>query len=116
MGGMTVFPTVQSSAVIEARGERAIKAEGGAWVVVAPPSYAPEIESFTTWYDQALNVAVRIFPSRLIRACASFTRDIYPILKRPVLIHWVVERANRYHGDAGNFLNEARLQQAGGQV
>jgi hypothetical protein len=25
------------------------------------------------------------------------------------LIHWVVERANRYHGGAGNFLNEARL-------
>jgi hypothetical protein len=68
--------------VIEARGERAINAEGGAWVVVAPPSYAPEIESFTTWYDQALNVAVRNFSPQLIKDVPSFTRDIYPILKR----------------------------------
>ena len=70
------------TAVIEARGERAMKAEGGAWVVVAPPSYAPEIESFTTWYDQALNVAVRNFSPQLIKDVPSFTRDIYPILKR----------------------------------
>jgi hypothetical protein len=89
--------------VIEIRGERSIKAEGGAWVVVAPPSYAPEIESFTTWYDQALNVAVRNFSPRLIKDVPSFTRDIYPLLKRPVLIHWVVERANRYHGMRATF-------------
>src|SRR3954452_2665149 len=97
------------TAVIEVRGERAINAEGGAWVLVAPPSYAPEIENVTTWYDQALNVTVRNFSPRLIKAVPSFTRDIYPILKRPVMIHWVVERVNRYHGDAGDFLNEARL-------
>ena len=97
------------TAVVEVEGEAAINAEGGAWVVVAPPSYAPEIENVTTWYDQALNVAVRNFSPRLIKDVPSFTRDIYPILKRAVLIHWVVEQRNRYHGDAGNFLNEARL-------
>ncbi len=97
------------NAAVEVRGERAVNAEGGAWVVIAPPSYAPEIENVTTWYDQALNVAVRNFSPRLIKDVPSFTRDIYPILKRAVMIHWVVERANRYHGGAGNFLSEARL-------
>jgi hypothetical protein len=97
------------SAVVEAEGESPISAEGGAWIVVAPPSYAPEIEGVTTWYDQALNVAVRNFSPRLIKDVPSFTRDIYPILKRVVLIHWVVEQRNRHHGDAGNFLNPERL-------
>ncbi|SEK55934.1 LodA/GoxA family CTQ-dependent oxidase [Nitrosovibrio tenuis] len=97
------------SAVIEIEGEAAVSAEGGAWVVVAPPSYAPGIENVTTWYDQALNVAVRNFSPRLIKKVPSFTQDIYPILKRAVLIHWVVEQKNRYHGSAGNFLSEARL-------
>ena len=97
------------SAVVEVEGEQPINAEGGAWVVVAPPSYAPGIESVTTWYDQALNVAARNFSPGLIKDVPSFTRDIYPILKRVVLILWVVEQRNRHHGDAGNFLNPERL-------
>ncbi|MDQ3186597.1 MAG: LodA/GoxA family CTQ-dependent oxidase [Pseudomonadota bacterium] len=97
------------SAVVEVEGEMPGSAEGGAWVVVAPPSYAPGIENVTTWYDQALNVAVRNFSPRLIKDVPSFTRDIYPILKRVVMIHWVAEQRNRHHGDAGNFLNPARL-------
>ena len=39
----------------------------------------------------------------------SFTRDIYPILKRTVLISWVVEQSNRHRGVSGNFLTPARL-------
>jgi len=60
--------------------------------VVAPPSYAPAIENVTTWYDQALNVAVRNFSPHLIKNVPSFTQDIYPILKRAVMIHWVAEQ------------------------
>ncbi|MDN5836644.1 MAG: LodA/GoxA family CTQ-dependent oxidase, partial [Nitrosospira sp.] len=97
------------SAVVEVEGETPGVAEGGAWVVVAPPSYAPGIENVTTWYDQALNVAARNFSPLLIKGAPSFTRDIYPILKRVVMIHWVAEQRNRHHGDAGNFLNSARL-------
>lgn len=97
------------TAVIEVEGQPPSKAEGGAWVVVAPPSYAPGIENVTTWYDQAVNVATRNFSPRHIKDVPSFTRDIYPILKRVVMIHWVVEQRNRHHGSAGNFLNPERL-------
>jgi hypothetical protein len=97
------------SAVVETNGDTPVTAEGGAWVVVAPPSYAPGIENVTTWYDQALNVAARNFSPHLIINVPSFTRDIYPILKRTVMLHWVVEQKNRHHGTTGNFLNVARL-------
>lgn len=96
-------------AVVEVEGEEPGKAEGGAWVVVAPPSYAPGIEHVTTWYDQALNVAVKNFFPHRIKDVPSFTRDIYPVLKRTVLLHWVVEQENRYHGAGGNFLDASRL-------
>src|SRR5688500_12659917 len=97
------------SAVVEVEGEAPVTAEEGAWILVAPPSYAPEIENVTTWYDQALNVASRNFAPRLIKDIPSFTRHIYPILKRVVMIHWVAEERNRHHGDAGNFLNPVLL-------
>jgi hypothetical protein len=97
------------NATVEVEGEAPITAEGGAWVVVAPPSYAPAIENVTTWYDQAVNVAVRNFSPRLIKNVPSFTHDIYPILKRAVMISSVVEQKNRYHGAGGNFLNPGRL-------
>lgn len=97
------------TAVVEVQGEASAEAEGGAWVLIAPPSYAPEIENVTTWYDQALNVASRNFAPRLMKDIPSFTQHIYPILKRVVMIHWVVEERNRHHGEAGNFLNPVRL-------
>ena len=43
------------------------------------------------------------------KAVPSFTQDIYPILKRAVMISWVVEQKNRYHGAGGNFLSPGRL-------
>ncbi len=99
------------NAFIEIDGNEAIAAEGGAWLVVAPPSYAPGIENMTTWYDQALNVSTKVFSPHLTKTVPSFTQDIYPILKRTVLLHWVVERENRHHGSAGNFLSSQRFTQ-----
>jgi L-Lysine epsilon oxidase N-terminal/L-lysine epsilon oxidase C-terminal domain len=54
-----------------------------AWVVVTVPRYAPGIYGIVTWYDQAVSMARtntegRFDPPRT----TSFTRDIYPILKR----------------------------------
>jgi hypothetical protein len=98
------------SALIEVGDEEPVLAEGGAWVVIAPPSYAPGIENVTTWYDQALNVNAGIFSPHLMKNVPSFTHDIYPILKRTVLISWVVEQSNRHHGVSGNFLNPGRLR------
>ena len=65
-----------------------------------------------TLWDQALNVAVRMEPSlRSQLSPASFTRDIYPILKRVVFLQWVSGSANTGHGRGtdGNFLDLFRL-------
>lgn len=83
-----------------------IEVQGQAWVVIAPPSYAPGIDNVTTWYDQALNVDVNYFNPVLMTLTPSFTRDIYPILKRTVLLQWVSEYARSWHGnrEKGDYL------------
>ena len=54
-----------------------------AWVVVTVPRYAPGIYGIVTWYDQAVNMARTRPDGRFDRPrTTSFTRDIYPILKR----------------------------------
>lgn len=68
-----------------------------AWVVVAPPSYAPEIHNVVTWYDHALHVAAQLDP-RILPAKVSFTRDVWPILQRTVLLQWVSGPARDNHG------------------
>lgn len=83
-----------------------------AWIIVAPPSYAPAINNVITLWDQALNVAVRMDPSLRSRLSpASFTRDIYPILKRTVFLQWVSRSAYAGHGrgTGGNFLDLSKL-------
>lgn len=59
-----------------------------AWVVSAPPNYAPAVKGVRTLYDllQDLFVAAgwRTNPSG-----TSFTRDVYPILKRLADQQWV---------------------------
>ena len=84
-----------------------------AWVVVAPPSYAPTINHVTTLWDQALNVAVHMDPTlRANLSPVSFTRDIYPILKRTVYLQWVSRSANSGHGGRrrGNFLVSSKFR------
>ena len=84
-----------------------------AWVVVSPPSYAPAINHVTTLWDQALNVAVNIEASLRARLSpVSFTRDIYPILKRTVFLQWVSKSANIGHGPRkrGNFLAPSKFR------
>lgn len=83
-----------------------------AWVIVAPPSYAPAINHVTTLWDRALDVAVELNPSlRAALSPVSFTRDIYPILKRTVLLQWVSSSANTGHGPRrrGNFLAPSKF-------
>lgn len=54
-----------------------------AWIVVTVPRYAPGIYGIVTWYDQAVSMA-RTRPDGRFDTprTTSFTRDIYPILKR----------------------------------
>lgn len=75
-----------------ASGEAPILAEGGAWVLVAPPDYAPEIECPVTLFDVLRQVGIEHFGAT-INAVPSFDLDIAPILARVRNLRWVNERA-----------------------
>jgi L-lysine epsilon oxidase-like protein len=79
-----------------------------AWVVVAPPDFAPSIENVVTLYDAVYDMFVRLDP-RLEASSrrVSFTRDIYPILRRVSSLHWVSKVAARRHapGSRMHFLS-----------
>jgi len=54
-----------------------------AWVVITVPRYAPNNYGIFTWFDQALSMARTGADGRFsLPKTTSFTRDIYPILKR----------------------------------
>ncbi len=59
-----------------------------AWVVVGPPSYAPDLKSVRTMYDllRSLFVEAGHFPEP---TTASFRDDILPILSRLTRLQWV---------------------------
>jgi hypothetical protein len=60
----------------------------GAWVVVAPPNYAPDVVTVRTMYDLllALFVDAAWLPAP---GTVSFTNDILPILQRLSGLEWV---------------------------
>lgn len=69
----------------------------GAWVVVAPPNYAPGIPSSVTMYDV-------IFQASTVPQAEggsnppSFTRQIYPLLERTTQQQWVNVQLLRDYG------------------
>ena len=67
-------------------------AGGGAWVVVAPPDYAPRIDGVITLYDVLRQLAIDHFGAPA-PGTPSFDRDIAPILQR-------VHRLRFVHDDA----------------
>lgn len=66
-------------------GSLTLQAEG-AWVVVAPPNYAPGIISNVTMYDVVYQAATSLAP---VPERPSFARQIYPLLERQVRQQWV---------------------------
>ena len=58
----------------------------GAWVVVAPPNFAPGITSSVTMYDVIHQVGGGLAP---VPARPSFNRQIFPLLERHVRQQWV---------------------------
>ncbi len=68
-----------------------------AWLVVAPPAFAPEIRNVVTWYDRALDIAVQKDPSFGPKKI-SFVAHILPILTRAVNLSWVDSHAHDGHG------------------
>jgi hypothetical protein len=77
------------SASIQLLSDNSTPAVTGAWVVVAPPKFAPHQDSVMTLYDRVLQVMVTggFAPAP---ATTSYTQDIYPILQRARDIHWVI--------------------------
>ena len=58
-----------------------------AWVLVTVPRYAPAVQSIVTWFDRAVNMARTDSDGRFnAPKTTSFTRDIFPILKRADLL------------------------------
>jgi hypothetical protein len=60
----------------------------GAWVIVAPPKFAPHQDSVTTLFDRLQQTMI---DAGLLSAptTTSYTVDVYPILKRTRDIRWV---------------------------
>ena len=59
-----------------------------AWVVVAPPNFAPGIRPIVSIYDLVLNVATQLEPA-YAPARPSFQEHIYPLLESFDLNQWV---------------------------
>ena len=69
------------SAILRIKGQS--QAVVPAWVLITVPRYAPGIQGIVTWYDRAVSMA-RTGSDRRFNSprTTSFTRDIFPILKR----------------------------------
>jgi hypothetical protein len=80
-----------------------------AWLIVAPPDFAPSIETVVTLYDVIYAMMAEfVDPSLNVTAATSvsFTKDIYPILRRVSSMHWVSDTAVQGHGEGtfGHFI------------
>lgn len=80
-------------------GAEAIEADS-AWVIVAPPDFAPPIENVVTLYDVVYSMMAKFDSSLAVSDDkeVSFTNDIYPILRRVSNMHWVSNDAAGFHG------------------
>jgi hypothetical protein len=80
-------------------GGAAIEVKDSAWVIVAPPKFAPDAEMITTLYDTAMETwEKKQNGGKLAERKVSFTRDIYPILARLNGITWLNRTAYQHHG------------------
>lgn len=78
-----------------------------AWVITAPPSYAPEISNMITLYDTIYDMYIReesynkaIYNDARWQADTykpEFYSEIYPILTRPEFYSWVTQIPNKAH-------------------
>ncbi|MCA1458772.1 LodA/GoxA family CTQ-dependent oxidase [Bradyrhizobium sp. BRP22] len=68
-----------------------------AWVIVAPPKYAPGLDPIVSLYDVMREVAL---DQKWIadKPNVTYYEDIFPILSRAVGLSWVNKEAQRGHG------------------
>ncbi|UGX94277.1 LodA/GoxA family CTQ-dependent oxidase [Bradyrhizobium barranii subsp. barranii] len=86
-----------------------------AWVVVAPPDFAPSVSNVITLYDVAVDVALRheLGPvPGAANARPSFTRDIAPIFDRLSRLAWVQDGARGAGTGGSDFANLDELAAA----
>jgi L-Lysine epsilon oxidase N-terminal/L-lysine epsilon oxidase C-terminal domain len=83
-----------------------------AWVLTAPPNYAPQVKAERTLYDLLYDLYVQ---NGWLAAAdtVSFTQDVYPILQRLSGLQWVNEGFATAFGHNGryNFENPAFIAQ-----
>ena len=88
-----------------------------AWVVVGLPAYAAPVINLVTLYDLAVDHAYHagLLPRP---ANPSFTRDIYPVLRRTVDLQWVSQEARRGHatGQPGDFVSRVAALSSASQA
>ncbi|NBJ10933.1 LodA/GoxA family CTQ-dependent oxidase [Microvirga arsenatis] len=74
----------------------------GAWVVSAPPNYAPDLKSWRTFHDLLtdLYVDAKWLPPK---DSISFTEDVYTILARLSSLQWVNRAFAAVFGHSGPF-------------
>ena len=78
------------TATIKLRADNSTPAVVGAWVIVAPPKFAPHQHSVITLYDRLFQAMVE---GGLLTepTTTSYTQDIYPILQRTRDTQWVID-------------------------
>jgi hypothetical protein len=97
-------------ATVRLRGAAQSSPVDPAWLLVAPPDFAPAIENVVTLYDVVYAMTAKsVDPSLRITdaTSVSFTRDIYPILRRVSQMHFVSDVAAQGHGEGsfGDFVS-----------
>jgi hypothetical protein len=109
------------SATVTLSGQAPVEVHEPAWVVVAPPDFAPTVDATVSLYDIAFQCGIdkgSIQPE----ARPSFTRHIRPMIERTVALRWV-DSWNQWAGlvpvdwatlaDPGPAAQMARQQMAG---
>lgn len=73
-----------------------------AWVVTAPPNYAPQVKAERTLYDLLADLYIQAGWMQA-PAALSFTRDIYPILQRLTGLQWCNQGFATLFGHGGRY-------------
>jgi len=87
------------TATVTLKGNGKTFAAVGAWVICPPPKFAPPIDSIITLYDTLLQVAVDKLGLHLPTK-PSFSKDIYPLLRRAINVGWVSGMVTSQHAHA----------------
>lgn len=75
-------------ATVTLPGEKPVAVHGPAWVVVAPPDFAPDIDATVSLYEIAYQCGISKGALRA-EATPSFTRHVRPLIERTLGLRWV---------------------------